>query len=154
MLCAYPLAWTSFQSEWPTENRNTETLAERLVALGVRPDAAGAELFIADHEVATYLLTDISPPTRYVIAQHLTCDFALPRGVRADEVIDKVMNARPRFVVVTEPRKFLSCALPERLERVAAHLRRDYVLVDRIADAQEPLLIYERKGRRAGLALD
>ncbi len=153
-LCAYPLAWTTLQGEWPTENRNTEALAERLVALGVRPGASGADLFIADHEVATYLLTDTSPPTRYVIAQHLTCDFALPHGARADEVIDNVLNARPRFVVVTEPRKFLSCALPERLERVAGHLRQDYVLVDRIADAQEPLLIYERKGRRAGLALD
>lgn len=153
-LCAYPIAWTTFQGEWPTENRNTEALAERLFALGMRPGADGADLFVADHEVATYLLTDTRPPTRYVIAQHLTCDFALPHGLRAEDVIDAVMKAGPRFVVVTEPGKFLACALPERLERVAGHLRKDYVLVDRISDPQEPLLIYERKGRRAGLSLD
>jgi hypothetical protein len=151
LVCVYAPAWVTINSEWPTENRNTQALAEHLIALGLPTGPGKSDLFVADHEMATYLLTNVTPPARYAIAQHLTCDFALPKGVSADEIIDRVMDAKPRFVVATEPRRFLACALPERMARIAGRLDRDYVLVDRIADPVEPLQIFERRDFRASL---
>jgi hypothetical protein len=150
-LCAYPLVWVTFNNEWPTGDHRSIEIAQRLLRLGVQPGPGKPQFFVVDHEVALYLLTDTTPPSRYAFPGHLECPFPLPADVTADGEIDRIMNDRPRFVVISEPRRDLMCTLPERMERIGRHLDAHYVLVDRIDDPNEPMQIYEAMDPRAAI---
>jgi hypothetical protein len=151
-LLAWPLGWVTWKREWPTGDRHSIALAERLLRHGVAPGPGKPQIFVVDHEIALYLLTDTTPPTRYAFPGHLECPFPLPKGVTAEGEIDRIMQERPRFVVISEPRRDLLCTLPERMAQIGRHLDRDYVLIDRVDDPIEPLQIFEAKKQSAEAA--
>ena len=151
-VAAYPLAWVTIQKQWPTEDRHTEKIAERLFELGLRPDGPAPQLYVVDHEMALYLVTGVAPPALFSFPQHLTCNFELPPGIDANQVIDDIMTRKPKFVVVTETRHDMGCTLPDRMARIGRYLDAGYTLVDRVADPRAPLQIYRATDQQAGLS--
>ena len=142
-LAVIPFAFVTYAGAWPTGTRNTTEIADHLRRHGLEAKAPN-ELYVADQELVVYLLADVAPPTKYAVAQHLGCEFGLPAGVDPEREIDRILDAKPRFVVISEQRTRFYCTRPDRMARMDRHLAADYRLIDTLGAAWDPVQIYQR----------
>jgi hypothetical protein len=117
-------------------------IADRLRSLGFGP---GDTLYVADQDPATYLLVGAAPPSRFAFPEHLLCNFPLPEGTAEDE-IRRIMDGRPGFVVISEPRrKMVVCDWrTDRVASIDVVLARDYHRAALVDTGEETVAIYRR----------
>lgn len=144
LLGAFPFAAVSHAGEWPTDDRDVKAVVARLNELALVRGTDRPELFVADHEISIYLLTDTRQPTRFAFPQHLQCNFPLPPGVEPAAELGRVMDLRPRFVVITYWRQRRLCTRADRMAIIGQRLAAEYHLVGRVGDPRNPVDIYER----------
>jgi hypothetical protein len=137
-------AWVSVKGEWPSGDRGVAAIIGTLREHGLEPGSR--DLFVVDHELSMHLLTGTVQPTRFAFPQHLVCDFPLPPGVTAEQEIERVMAARPRFVVVTAGRTRFVCTRPERMALIARHLDAAYRRIATIETGWLPVEVWRRAG--------
>lgn len=86
--------------------------------------APGDYLFVAEGPPILYYLTDASIPTRFVLPPMLNGDLAPMTGLDPLAELDRIMDLRPRYVVLTEDYQ----RDPVFLDRLRKRLAGDYVL--------------------------
>lgn len=142
-LWLFPSGWITLNGQWPLGDREAEAIVAALRDNGLR--AGEGELFVADHELALYLLTQTVQPTQFPFPQHLTCDFPLPPGVDPAKELDRIMAGRPRFVVVTANRARFVCTRPDRMAIVGRALDAGYDRVAVVGDPRDAVEVWRRR---------
>lgn len=148
-LMAFPPAWVTVRAEWPIGDRDAAAITQRLAEHGLVGGTDEPELYVADHELALYLMTRTLQPTRFAYPQHLICDFPLPPGIKPEMELERVMARRPGYVVITTRRSRMICTREDRMALLGRHLEAEYELVARVGSEIDPVDIFRlRRGFR------
>lgn len=119
----------------PDDRLAAERAAGQLPLLGFVP---GDHLLMVNRGLLTYVAAEASPPTAYFHPTHLLCVFPTPET----DPLGQALAARPRFIILGDPRIVRPCELPARLRRVEAFLKDKYRLVGQASGSWDRLFIY------------
>ena len=139
-----PVLHTALADRFPTQNRFVRETTRALEARGGAHDGR-ADLFVVDHEPSLYLLAGKTPPGRFVFPQHLLCAFGLPQGVEGARELDRLLDQRPRFLVLRSGDERRLCQIDARLAQAQTRAAQDYDEVARFGDARYGVVLYERR---------
>lgn len=118
-------------------------IAEATAAIRASRPSGPDRLFAVNRGLWLNAATGLDPPTRYIHPAHTLCEFAR----RSGDAVKDALAAAPRYIVVADRRKRLSCELPERWDMIEATLRNGYRLIVHAADDSEFYDVYERNDR-------
>jgi len=72
----------------------------RIAALMNEELRPGETIFVPNYQPVVYFLTEAALPTRFPFPVHLTGSFARLAGIDTDAEVRRILDARPRFVVL------------------------------------------------------
>lgn len=129
----------NFGGHW-ANRRPTHAIAVATAAIRATQPSESDRLFAVNGGMWLNATTDLDPPTKYIHPSHILCPF----DGQSEENLDDALAAAPRYLVVANPRKRMSCERSERWEKIDDVLRARYRLVARAADDSDSFDLYER----------
>jgi 4-amino-4-deoxy-L-arabinose transferase-like glycosyltransferase len=116
----------------------------REVAAAVRAELApGETIFVANYHPVVYFLAGAAVPTRFAFPAHLTGPFHRVTGIDADAELRRILDSRPRVIVVD--RGWWWSVRPEAAALIEAALDADHELAATVAEERGPVEIWRRR---------
>ena len=106
---------------------------------------SGEPAYIVNYHAVTYLLSGAGVPTRFIFPGHLVGLFHALTGIDATVELQRVLDTRPRAVVVDRGR--WRYVRPEAAAVITGALGRDYELAATMPDALGPVEVWRRHDR-------
>jgi hypothetical protein len=105
----------------------------------------GEPAYIVNYHAVSYLLSGAGVPTRFVFPGHLVGIFHAVTGVDAMTELRRVLDTRPRLIVVDRGRwRFVQ---PEAAALITDALGRDYALAATVSETLGPVEVWRLRDR-------
>jgi hypothetical protein len=137
LACAFTVMGTEFLHGL---RQDVAALGGAAAAIRASGPQASDTLYVVDRGAWLNNMTALAPPSRFVFAFHALCPFV---GGGADPLSEN-LNARPRYMVVSDRGMRAYCERPEAWARIDAALAQNYRALAHVAGSHDAYDVYER----------